>query len=202
MILVTGFEPFGGEASNPSWDAVEMLPPEIAGHAIVKRRLPVAYDRCFDPIRETIGPRVQAVVCVGQAGGRTAITPECAALARMHAALADGDGLVRTHAPIEGGQAAYFATLPVEAMVARLRAQGIPAAASYHAGTYVCNAVLYHLLRALEGTGVLGGFIHVPYASEQVAGRENPPASLPLATIAEGIRLCVEETALACGVPL
>lgn len=196
MILVTGFEPFGGETSNPSWDAVAALPDTIGGQPLRRLCLPVAYDRCFAPLREAMAADVRAVVCVGQAGGRAGITPEYVAIARQHASLADGDGILRAHAPIDGAPA-YYATLPIDAMVARMRAAGIPAMGSYHAGTYVCNTLLYRLMEAIgaERLPVPGGFIHVPYASEQVAGRDNPPASLPLATITEGLRLCVEAVA-------
>lgn len=200
MILITGFEPFGDEATNPSWDAVATLPDAVLGHALHKLRLPVSYGRCFDALHAAIGADCRAVICVGQAGGRTGITPEQVALARQHAGLADGDGVLQSHAPMPLDTApAYYSTLPNAAMVDAMRAAGIPAAISYHAGTYVCNTLLYRLMQYIEAEDLpmLGGFIHVPFASEQVAARENPPASLPLATIAEGLLLCVKAAAAA-----
>lgn len=199
MILLTGFEPFGGEAGNPSWDAVAALPDTIGGHRIEKLRLPVTYGACFVPVRDAMRDRdCRAVICVGQAGGRTAITPEGVAINRMHASLADQQGRVMQHEPIaRDGAGAYFSTFPLQAMVDRMRAGEIPAAASYHAGTYVCNNLLYLLMHTIETEAlpVLGGFIHVPYASQQVCAKSVQAASLPLSTIVEGLRLCVEETA-------
>lgn len=199
MILLTGFEPFGGEGSNPSWDAVKALPGTMGGQRIERLRLPVTYGECFTPVREAMrDTECRAVICVGQAGGRTAITPEGVAINRMHASLADQQERIMQHEPILlDGVSAYFSTFPVQAMVDRMCAAEIPAAVSYHAGTYVCNNLLYLLMHSIhaEALPVLGGFIHVPYSSEQVCVKNVQAASLPLSMIVEGLRLCVEETA-------
>ena len=203
MILVTGFEPFGGEARNPSWDAVEALGDEVAGQRIEKLRLPVVYGECFVPVRaamEKAGTECRAVLCVGQAGGRAAVTPEAIGINRLHHAPQENPGGTVTYAPIiEGGPAAYFSTFPSEAMVRRMLAAQVPAAPSFHAGTYVCNNLLYLLMHEIESKGlpVLGGFVHVPFSTEQACRKASPPASLPLQVITEGLRLCLEEMALA-----
>lgn len=197
MIIITGFEPFGGERSNPSWDAVFHLPDSIGGQAIQKIRLPVSYQGCFAPLGDAIkDPACKAVICVGQAGGRSCITPECVAINRMHAAAPDQDGRVMTHMPIEkGGRNAYFSTLPVPAMVDRMHQAGIPATASYHTGTYVCNTLFYRLMHSIETERypMLGGFIHVPYSAEQAIAKNAPPPSMALSTIIQGLHLCAEE---------
>ncbi|MCD8342343.1 MAG: pyroglutamyl-peptidase I [Clostridiales bacterium] len=190
-ILLTGFAPFGADAVNPSWEALTLLPDQAEGVRLVRRRLPVAYDQVAGLLAravEEVCP--DAVLCVGQAGGRTGLTPELAALNWKDAALPDNAGVSYGGVPIcPEGPAAYFATVPVKEMVAAIRAAGVPAALSCSAGTYVCNCTMYHLLRLLEARypAVQGGFLHVPYASEQVLDRPAAP-SLPLPLIAAGIQ--------------
>ncbi len=190
-ILLTGFDPFGADAVNPSWEALALLPDQVEGVRLVKRRLPVAYDRVAGLLAQAVEEvRPDAVLCVGQAGGRTGLTPELAALNWRDAALADNDGVRYDGVPIcPDGPAAYFATVPVKEMVAAIQAAGIPAALSCSAGTYVCNSTLYHLLRLLEARypTVEGGFLHVPYACGQVLDHPAAP-SLPLPLIAKGIQ--------------
>ncbi|MCC8099659.1 MAG: pyroglutamyl-peptidase I [Clostridiales bacterium] len=190
-ILLTGFDPFGADAVNPSWEALTLLPDQVEGVCLVKRRLPVAYDRVAGLLAQAVEEvRPDAVLCVGQAGGRTGLTPELAALNWRDSALADNDGVRYDGVPIcPEGPAAYFATVPVKEMVAAIQAAGIPAALSCSAGAYVCNSTLYHLLRLLEERypTVEGGFLHVPYACGQVLCRPGAP-SLPLPLIAKGIQ--------------
>ncbi len=190
-ILLTGFAPFGADSANPSWEALTLLPDQAEGVRLVRRRLPVAYDRVAGLLAQAVEEvRPDAVLCVGQAGGRTGLTPELAALNWKDAALPDNDGVQYGGVPIcPEGPAAYFATVPVKEMVAGIRAAGVPAALSCSAGTYVCNCTLYHLLRLLEARypTVEGGFLHVPYACGQVLCRPGAP-SLPLSMIAEGIQ--------------
>ena len=118
-ILVTGFEPFGGETVNPAWEAVCAFPDEIGGAQILRLRLPVTFDGCLPPLIEAVQrERPDAVLCVGQAGGRAAITPERVAINLDDARIPDNAGQQPTDQPIEpDGPAAFFTTLPVKAMV-------------------------------------------------------------------------------------
>lgn len=145
-----------------------------------------------------------AVICVGQAGGRAAITPEKVAINLMDGRIPDNAGYQPVDVPIrEDGETAYFTSLPVKAMVQRMRDAGIPAAVSYTAGTYVCNYLLYTLLYLIDKKypNVRGGFIHVPYAMEQVINKPLGTPSMDLRQIARGLETAVEAVA-ACGVAL
>lgn len=186
MILFTGFEPFGGETVNPALEAVRRLPDSAAGVPIRRLRLPTSFRRAGETLLEAVDAwRPKAVVCVGQAGGRKAVTPEKIAINYIDARIPDNDGAQPADVPIRAdGPAAYFATLPVRAIDEAIRAAGVPCAVSYSAGCYVCNFVMYTLLDHLAQTApdVLGGFIHVPYAAEQTA---NKPAGTPSLTVAQ-----------------
>lgn len=186
MILFTGFEPFGGETVNPALEAVRRLPDSAAGVPIRKLRLPTSFRRAGETLLEAVDAwRPKAVVCVGQAGGRKTVTPEKVAINYIDARIPDNDGAQPADVPIRAdGPAAYFATLPVRAIDEAIRAAGVPCAVSYSAGCYVCNFVMYTLLDHLARTApdVLGGFIHVPYAAEQTAGK---PAGTPSLTVAQ-----------------
>lgn len=186
MILFTGFEPFGGETVNPALEAVRLLPDSAAGVPIRRLRLPTSFRRAGETLLEAVDAwRPEAVVCVGQAGGRKAVTPEKIAINYIDARIPDNDGAQPADVPIRAdGPAAYFATLPVRAIDEAIRAAGVPCAVSYSAGCYVCNFVMYTLLDHLARTApdVLGGFIHVPYAAEQTAGK---PAGTPSLTVAQ-----------------
>lgn len=186
MILFTGFEPFGGETVNPALEAVRRLPDSAAGVPIRRLRLPTSFRRAGETLLEAVDAwRPEAVVCVGQAGGRKTVTPEKIAINYIDARIPDNDGAQPADVPIRAdGPAAYFATLPVRAIDEAIRAAGVPCAVSYSAGCYVCNFVMYTLLDHLAQTApdVLGGFIHVPYAAEQTAGK---PAGTPSLTVAQ-----------------
>lgn len=186
MILFTGFEPFGGETVNPALEAVRRLPDSAGGMPIRRLRLPTSFRRAGETLLEAVDAwRPEAVVCVGQAGGRKAVTPEKIAINYIDARIPDNDGAQPADVPIRAdGPAAYFATLPVRAIDEAIRAAGVPCAVSYSAGCYVCNFVMYTLLDHLARTApdVLGGFIHVPYAAEQTA---NKPAGTPSLTVAQ-----------------
>ncbi len=171
-ILFTGFEPFGGEKVNPSWEAVRRMPDTIGGAQIMKARLCVEYARSAEAIRALIAEhKPDAAVCCGQAGGRRAVTPEVCAINRDHADAPDNAGEVRRYAEIvPGGESAYFTALPVEKLVDAVKAAGVACAPSFSAGTYVCNHVYYTLLSLMPR----GLFVHVPFVPEQTAGREAP----------------------------
>ena len=183
-ILITGSDPFGGETVNPAYEAVKLLPDTIAGAEIIKLEVPTRFHRAGAVLEDAMQRhKPDAVICVGQAGGRAAITPGESGhqpYGRPH------PGQCRVSAcgpsaPIrEDGETAYFTSLPVKAMVQRMRDAGIPAAVSYTAGTYVCNYLLYTLLYLIDKKypNVRGGFIHVPYAMEDRSSisRWAPPA--------------------------
>ena len=178
-ILVTGFEPFGGESVNPSWEAVRLLPGEIGGARVRRLCLPVAGERALGMIRTALCEHpADLVVSVGQAGGRYGVTPERVALNLDDYRIPDNDGLQPVDVPIEPeGAAALFSTLPVKAMVQAIREAGYPSSLSDSAGTYVCNHVMYGVLSFLarKYPGAKGGFIHVPYSTAQAAQKQNVP---------------------------
>ncbi len=193
-VLLTGFEPFGGERVNPSWQAVWRLaaaPPD--GCETTAVQLPCAFGDSLQALRtavERTAPEV--VVCVGQAGGRADLTVERVAVNVNDAAIPDNAGRQPIDAPVvDWGPVGYFATLPVKACVAGARAAGVPASVSQTAGTYVCNHVFYGLMHliATERPALRGGFVHIPYAPEQVLDRALPSMSVTLAV--EGLRAVV-----------
>ena len=189
-ILVTAFDPFGGEPVNPAQLAVERLPDRIGDHEIVKLVIPTVFGASGDLVTARMDAlKPDAVVCVGQAGGRTAVTVERVGINIMDAAQPDNAGSVPRDQPVvPGGPAAYFSTLPIKAMVSAMEAAGIPAAVSNTAGTFVCNQLLYRVLRhaAAHMPACRCGFVHVPYLPEQAA--EKPEAfSMPLGDIVKAL---------------
>jgi pyroglutamyl-peptidase len=193
-ILLTGFEPFGGEAVNPSWEIARALDGWVCeGRTVRAVRLPCAFGDALHTLDDALAAhRPELVVCLGQAGGRAEISIERAALNVDDARIPDNLGRQPLDAAVvAGGPAAYFSTLPIKALAHDLRAAGIAAAVSNTAGTFVCNHVFYALMHRLATTPALartrGGFVHVPYTPEQVAGRPDTPA-MALATQIEGIR--------------
>ncbi len=196
--LVTGFEPFGGESVNPSEEAVRRLPPRLGGLSIATATLPASFARSRDALELAI---VQAapdiVLCVGQAGGRNALSLERIAANVQDARIADNDAAQPIDVPVsEGGAAAYFSTLPIKAAVAALRAAGLPAEVSNSAGTFVCNHIFYGLmeLAARRGHRFRGGFMHIPLLPEQAARASGAP-SMALADIVHGIEIVLQTTA-------
>lgn len=174
-LLLTAFEPFGGETVNSAGEALALLPDRIAGAEIVKRTLPVAFGASAEALREILAQeKPDAVLCLGQAGGRAALTPERVAVNLCDASVPDNAGRQPVDEPVRaGGPAAYFATLPVKAMAEAIRTAGLPAAVSDTAGTYVCNQLMYALLDELARRypGTRGGFLHLPWLTEQAAAR-------------------------------
>ena len=171
-ILVTGFEPFGGEKINPAWEAVKALPETIGGVQVIKLHVPVEFGAGAQKVIDALeAERPEIVLCVGQAGGRSKITPEFVGINWAHARIPDNAGKQPlSQRIIDGAPDAYFASLPVNAMVAAMNQAEIPAAVSYTAGTYVCNDVMYQVLHALATRfpETRGTFLHVPFATEQV----------------------------------
>ena len=168
-LLITGFDPFGGQTVNPSWLAVERLPDRIGDFAIYKRMIPTVFGAAAEAVLEEAEKVVPNVIlCVGQAGGRDAVTPERIAVNIRDARIADNAGnQPKGEFVAKDGPAAYFATVPVEKMAQAIREVDIPATVSNSAGAFVCNDVLYTLLHHYHGTQTKVGFIHVPYLPEQ-----------------------------------
>lgn len=193
-VLVTGFEPFGGEEINPSWEAVKRLPDEIDGAELIKRQLPVTFKGVREILpRLIVEERPDVVILTGQAGGRPNITVERVAINVMDSTMSDNEGFAPEDEPIfEGAPAAYFATLPVKAIVKALREAKIPAAVSNTAGTYVCNTAMFTALHtiAVSGMETKAGFIHVPFIHEQAL--EKPRPSMALETITRAFEVAVK----------
>lgn len=190
-ILLTGFEPFGGEAINPAWEIARALDGETLGPArIVARKLPCVFGQSLRVLDEALAElQPGLVLALGQAGGRSDLSLERVAINVDDARIADNAGGQPIDMPVlAGGPAAYFSTLPIKAIVHGLRAAGLPASVSQSAGTFVCNHVFYGLQHRLAGSGVRSGFLHIPYLPEQAA-RSNGQPSMALASMIEGVRL-------------
>ena len=168
-LLITGFEPFGGESINPSWEAVKLLPDKLADLELTKLSLPVTFADAAQAVEAAAANLLPDVIlCIGQAGGRKDISVEFVGINLKHARIPDNAGEQPTDEEIiKGGRAAYFSTVPARKLVQAVNDSGIPASASYTAGTYVCNCVLYSLLAHFDGTNTKVGFIHIPYLPEQ-----------------------------------
>ena len=189
-LLVTGFDPFGGENINPSWEAVKELPDHIGDWQISKMEIPTVFGAAANQvIAAAEGLQPDAILCIGQAGGRAAVTPEVVAINLQEARIPDNSGNQPMNIPVvKGGPAAYFATVPVREMVQAIQAANIPAALSYSAGTFVCNDVLYRLLHHFDGTATQAGFIHVPYLPQQAKQNQS---SLPQEKIVEALTIAI-----------
>lgn len=194
-LFLTAFDPFGGERINPALEAVKQMPDQIGGVQILKLEMPTVFGKSVETVATAIRrERPDAVLCIGQAGGRRALTPERVAINIDDARIPDNEGNQPIDRPIVAdGPAAYFSTLPVKAMVQAMREAGVPAELSNSAGTFVCNHLLYGVLHILarEYPGVRGGFLHVPFIPEQAAARPSPVPSLPLAEIVRGLEAAV-----------
>lgn len=190
-VLLTGFEPFAGDAVNPAGDAVRAVAERWAGpERLVVEVLPVTFDGATARLAELLEEqRPEIVIATGLAGGRHAVTPERVAVNLADAWLPDNSGACPQDAPVvEGGPAAYFATLPVKAIRAAVGGADIPASVSHTAGTFVCNATMYAALHATAGTSVRAGFVHVPWAAETAP--EGMP-SLPFDEIVDALMIAV-----------
>lgn len=182
QLLITGFDPFGGESVNPAWEAVKSLPDEIGTWTLTKLQIPTVFGEAANTVLKTVDAMPTApdvILCIGQAGGRAAVTPEFVAINYRRASIADNAGTLISESPIlADAPAAYFATVPVQRMTAAITDAGIRAQTSYSAGTFVCNDVLYLLLHRFSSGQTQVGFIHVPFLPEQVRDTRTP--SLPL----------------------
>lgn len=196
--LVTGFEPFGADAVNPSREAVVRLPPRIGELAIETRILPTVFGRAIAALEDalvTTAPDI--VLCVGLAGGRAELSLERVAINVDDARIPDNDGQQPIDRPvIADGPVAYFTGLPVKAAVMALREAGLPAIVSNTAGTFVCNHVFYGLMHlvATRALPVRGGFLHVPCLPAQATGLTGVP-SMALDDIVRGIGIILRVAA-------
>ncbi|ADI26779.1 pyroglutamyl-peptidase I [Geobacillus sp. C56-T3] len=197
-VLVTGFDPFGGETVNPSLEAVKQAAGWKNDRYIVEvREIPTVFGQSLEILHDAmkqVDPDI--VICVGQAGGRADISVERVAVNINDARIPDNEG----HQPIDepvvpGGPVGYWSTLPVKAIVHELRRHGIPASVSYTAGTFVCNHVFYGLMHYIAQVKmpIRAGFIHIPYLSEQAARHPGQP-SMALETIVKGLRIAIDVT--------
>lgn len=173
-ILLTGFDAFGGASVNPSWLAVKALHGrQMLGHTVVAAQLPTVFDASLRELHALLMQHQPAlVVCVGQAGGRHAMSLERVAINVNDAPMADNAGAQPVDTPVaQGAPVAYFTSLPIKAMLAALQTEGVRAEVSQTAGTFVCNHVFYGLMRELATQPQLrqtrGGFVHVPWLPEQ-----------------------------------
>ena len=188
-LLITGFEPFGGEDINPSWEAVRLLPDEIGDYSLYKLCIPVTFGGGAERLlasAEELHPDV--ILSIGQAGGRANVTPELVAINLRHASIPDNNGYHPIDLPIiEGGCAAYFSTLPMRQISRAISDSGIPSHLSYSAGAYVCNDLYYTLLSHFAGSSTRIGFIHVPYSTEQ-----NKEPSMSLSMICKALSIAIK----------
>lgn len=186
-LLITGFDPFGGESVNPSWEAVKGLPEKIGDYEVHKLEIPTVFGLAAQMVLETaaeVGPDV--ILCIGQAGGRAAVTPERIGINVRSARIADNAGNQPLEEPVvSGGPDGILATVPVVKMVQAIESAGLPGAVSNTAGTFVCNDTLYTLLHHYAGTPVRVGFVHVPYIPQQ--GTPN----LPLERITQALTAAI-----------
>ena len=198
-ILVTGFEPFGGQSLNPSWEVARALHGlQLQGARVVAVQLPCVFAQALPALQQALMQHTPDIVlALGQAEGRCDLSVERIAINVMDARIPDNAGAQPIDVPvIAGGPASYFSTLPIKSLVAGLRAAGFPASVSQTAGTFVCNQVFYALQHTLAGQGVHSGFVHLPLLPEQAAHWPGPslpswPVSLQLAAVKQALDLLV-----------
>ena len=194
-ILLTAFEPFGGETINPALEAVKLTSDSVGEAKIIKLTVPTVFYKSIAVVTAAIEKeRPDAVLCVGQAEGRCELTPERVAINLDDARIPDNEGNQPIDRPIfADGAPAYFSTLPIKAMARSIRDAGIPASVSNTAGTFVCNHLMYGVLYTLEKQhrGVRSGFMHVPAAPSQAAHRSAPIPSMSIGDIAAGIEAAI-----------
>lgn len=194
-VLISGFDPFGGEPINPALEAVKLLPNNIAGVEVIKVEIPTVFNKSIEALESSIkNHNPDAVICIGQAGGRFAVMPERVAINVDDARIKDNEGNQPIDIKIkEDGENAYFSNLPIKAMVKNMVDNGYPSAISNTAGTFVCNHIMYGLLYLIDKkySHMKGGFIHVPYIPNQVVTKPNTPY-MNLQDISKCLELCIE----------
>ncbi len=199
-ILVTGFDPFGGETVNPAYEAVKMLPEQIAGAEIIKLEIPTVFSKSSVAVEEGIQKyNPDIVINVGQAGGRSHMTIEQVAINLADARIPDNAGEQPLNEALQpDGDTAYFATIPIRAMVKHVQEHGLPCSISYTAGTYVCNCVMYNVLYMTQKKypNIKAGFIHVPFATSQLIGKPATTPGMSLTEIEKSLEYAIEAVVL------
>lgn len=194
-ILVTGFDPFGGESINPAIESVKRLPDTIAGAEIIKMEIPTVFHKSINVIDEAIKEHdPDVILSIGQAGGRYDITVERIGINCDDARIADNEGNQMIDEPVfADGPAAYFVNLPIKAMVSEIQKAGIPASVSNSAGTFVCNHITYGVRHLVETKYPCkrSGFIHIPFLPNQVLDKKGQP-SMALSTIIDGLSAAIK----------
>ncbi len=194
-ILVTGFDPFGGEPINPAIESVKRLPDNIEGAEIIKLEIPTVRKKSLEKIEKAINEHnPDVILSIGQAGGRFDISIERVGINLDDFRIPDNEGNQIIDEPVfPDGENSYFVKLPVKAMVQNVQKNNIPASVSYTAGTFVCNHVLYGVLYLIEKKykGKKSGFIHIPFLPQQVVDKRNMP-SMELNTIVKGLTAAIE----------
>lgn len=196
-ILITGFDPFGGEKTNPAIESVKRISENIENAEIKKLEIPTVFHKSADVMEETIKEfKPDAILCVGQAGGRYDITVERVAINQDDARIKDNEGNQPIDVAIrEDGKNAYFATIPIKRIVEEIKKENIPASVSNTAGTFVCNHIMYQALYLAEKYGIKeAGFIHVPFLPEQVVDKPNT-SSMSLENIVKALDIAVKTIA-------
>jgi pyroglutamyl-peptidase I len=194
-LLLTAFDPFGGDAINPALEAVKLVADKIGRFDIVKLEVPTVFRKSIDTVAKAIEEeKPDVVLCIGQAGGRFEITPERVAINVDDARIKDNEGNQPIDIKIfEDGENAYFTTLPIKAMVEAIRGANLPAAVSNTAGTFVCNHLMYGVLYTLakKYPHIKGGFTHVPFIPAQVARRKPVAPYMALEDIKRGLEAAI-----------
>lgn len=187
-LLITGFDPFGGATVNPAWEAVKLLPDQIGQYTLSKLQIPTVFGSGAETVLNAANSlQPDLILCIGQAGGRSAVTPERIAVNIRDARIADNKGNQPSGEYVTpNGPAAYFATVDVISMAQAAASHDIPATVSNSAGAFVCNDVFYTLLHHYDQTSTRVGFIHVPWLPEQ----GNP--SLPLEQTVAALEAMIE----------
>lgn len=194
-VLITGFDPFGGESINPAWEAVKAMKDNIDGIEVIKLQIPTVFKKSAEKLFAGIEEhKPDAVICIGQAGGRYDMSVERVAINMDDGRIPDNEGYQPIDTPVyEDGENAYFATLPIKGIVEEIKLAKIPASVSNTAGTYVCNHIMYSLLYYISknNLNIKGGFIHVPYITEQVVDKKNMPY-MEVTTITKALKCAVQ----------
>ena len=194
-LLITGFNPFGGETINPAWEAVKNLPNQIDKVTIIKLEIPTVFHQSAEVVKKAILKHQPDIVLnIGQAGGRHCVTPERVAINIDDARIPDNIGNQPIDQKIQPtGDAAYFSQLPVKAMVQKIKEAGLPSSLSNSAGTFVCNHIMYQVqyLIATEFPALKGGFIHVPFIPAQIVDKPQYP-SMSLEDITQSLLVAIK----------
>lgn len=194
-VLITGFDPFGGESINPAWEAVKAMKDNIDGIEVIKLQIPTVFKKSAEKLFAGIEEhKPDAVICIGQAGGRYDMSVERVAINMDDGRIPDNEGYQPIDTPVyEDGENAYFATLPIKGIVEEIKLAKIPASVSNTAGTYVCNHIMYSLLYYISknNLNIKGGFIHVPYITEQVVDKKNMPY-MEVTTITKALECAIQ----------